>query len=416
MLSNYSNKPIKLAVFLEQKIQIGGGYQQALNSILFVNNLSKDVCDSTFIVTDKENIETLSNYGINSIYLKISIFRKVVMTLRSRIYIPNSMRWIHNLLGKSYVEIFLDKLKTDLIYFTSPSSLPKYLSKYNFIYTVWDLSHRDEMEFPEVRNNFVFERREELNKSILPKSTAVLVDSEVGAENLVRRYGVDKNRVLVMPFSPAENSMVSDIDYEKNFIDIKNKYNMKFDYLFYPAQFWPHKNHIYILKALKTLQEKYNIKIGAIFSGSDKGNRQYIQDSVDELGLSDRVVFTGFVSNTEMQYLDRQSFALAMPSYFGPTNLPPLEAFQLGVPVIYGDINGAREQLRDAAIFVDLSSYHALCDAVVTLQNDAVRNEMVGKGFKQLEYINNKRSKAEEEFKKVIKKYNNLSGCWMSRF
>ena len=92
MLSKYSSKPIKLAVFLEQKIQIGGGYQQALNSILFVNNLPKDVCESTFIVTDKENIETLSNYGINSIYLKISIFRKVVMALRSRIYIPFYMR------------------------------------------------------------------------------------------------------------------------------------------------------------------------------------------------------------------------------------------------------------------------------------------------------------------------------------
>ena len=94
---------------------------------------------------------------------------------------------------------------------------------------------------------------------------------------------------------------------------------------------------------------------------------KYIQDSVDELELSKQVVFTGFVSNTEMRYLYKQSFALTMPSYFGPTNLPPLEAFQLGVPVIYGDINGAREQLRDAAIFLDLSNYQSLCDAVISL-------------------------------------------------
>ena len=66
------------------------------------------------------------------------------MALRNRIYILSSMRWIHNLLGDSYVETFLDKLKIDLIYFTSPSSLPKYFSKYNFIYTVWDLSHLKE--------------------------------------------------------------------------------------------------------------------------------------------------------------------------------------------------------------------------------------------------------------------------------
>ena len=415
MLPKYS-KPIRLAVFLEQKIQIGGGHQQALNSILFVNNLSKDICDSSFIVTDKENIKVLSNYGINSSYLKISIFRQVIMALKKRIYIPSSMQWIRNLIGKSYVECFLDKLKTDLIYFTSPSSLPKYLSNYNFIYTVWDLSHRDYMEFPEIRENFVFERREELNKLIFPKSMALLVDSEVGAENLVRRYGVDKNRVLVMPFSPAENVVVSAKDYEDSFIDIKNKYNIKFDYLFYPAQFWSHKNHMYILKALKILKEQYNLKLGAIFTGSDKGNMQYIKDSVDELGLSEQVVFTGFVSNVEMKYLYRQSFALTMPSYFGPTNLPPLEAFQLRVPVIYGDIDGARDQLRDAAIFLDLSSYQSLCDAVFSLKNDKVRNELVDKGFKQLDHINNKRNKAEEEFNKVIIKYKNLSDCWSSGF
>jgi len=415
MLSKNS-KPIKLTVFLEQKIQIGGGHQQSLNSILFVNNLSKDICDPSFIVTDKENIQVLSNYGINSSYLKISIFRRVILNLRRRIYIPNSMQWIRNLLGKNYVEVFLDKLKTDLIFFTSPSSLPKYLSQYNFIYTVWDLSHRDEMEFPEVREHFVFERREELNKNIFPKSTAILVDSMVGAENLIRRYGVDKNRVLVMPFSPAENVVISDEDYENNFIDIKNKYNIKFDYLFYPAQFWSHKNHIYILKALKTLQEEYNIILGAIFSGSDKGNMQYIQDSVDELELSEQVVFTGFVSNTEMRYLYRQSFALAMPSYFGPTNLPPLEAFQLGVPVIYGDINGAREQLGDAAIFLDLNNHQSLCDAVISLRNDETRNSLVVEGFKQLKNINNKRIKAEDEFIKVILKYKNLSERWLSRF
>ena len=179
-----------------------------------------------------------------------------------------------------------------------------------------------------------------------------------------------------MPFSPAENAMVNDIDYENNFIDIKNKYNMKFDYLFYPAQFWPHKNHIYILMALKILQEKYNITIGAIFSGSDKGNRQYIQDSVDGLELSDRVVFTGFVSNTEMRYLYRQSFALAMPSYFGPTNLPPMESFQLDVPVMYGNIPGAIDQLGEGVIYMDLNDVNTFAEAVLSLNNESVTKNL----------------------------------------
>ena len=79
---------------------------------------------------------------------------------------------------------------------------------YNFIYTLWDLSHRDDLEFPEMRENYVFERREERYSKILPKATAILVDSNLGKENVIRRYNVDSERVLVMPFSPAENILL----------------------------------------------------------------------------------------------------------------------------------------------------------------------------------------------------------------
>ena len=89
----------------------------------------------------------------------------------------------------------------------------------------------------------------------------------------------------------------------------------------------------------KTLEKKYGLKINAIFSGTDKGNKKRVLEVAQELGLNDRIVFTGFVPDIEIPYLYKQSLALTMTSYFGPTNLPPMEAFQLGVPVIYGNIN-----------------------------------------------------------------------------
>ena len=50
------------------------------------------------------------------------------------------------------------------------------------------------------------------------------------------------------------------------------------------------------------------------------------------------------------QLLYTEALALVMPTYFGPTNLPPLEAFQTGTPVLYSDLPGMREQVGDAAI------------------------------------------------------------------
>ena len=122
-----------------------------------------------------------------------------------------------------------------------------------------------------------------------------------------------------------------------------------------------------------------------------------------DLGLANRVIFTGFVPNKEMPYLYRQALALTMPSYFGPTNLPPMEAFQLGVPVIYGDINGAKEQLGDAAILVDLNDEITFADALVSLQNELVRKDLIKKGYRQLESINAKRSLAKEKFINMVK-------------
>ena len=135
---------------------------------------------------------------------------------------------------------------------------------------------------------------------------------------------------------------------------ILDKYLITNPYIYYPAQFWAHKNHSYILYAIKDLQERFDTKINVVFSGSDKGNLKYILDLAKELKISKSVNYLGFVESNEIPILYKNSIALVMPSYFGPTNIPPLEALTLSIPIIYADINGAREQLGNAAIFVNL--------------------------------------------------------------
>ena len=49
-----------------------------------------------------------------------------------------------------------------------------------------------------------------------------------------------------------------------------------------------------------------------------------------------------------------QAFALVMPTYFGPTNMPPLEAFKFKIPVLYSNIKGLKEQVEDVNIALDL--------------------------------------------------------------
>ena len=406
---------LNIAIFIEQKLQIGGGFQQSLISALQARDLKFDLLNLIFIVTNKENVTLLKRYNINAICINLSYFDKIMMLMRRKIYLPQSLKKSFLLSKRNKLEKFLDKLDIDLLYFTSPSTLPFYLSDYNFIYTLWDMSHRDDVEFPENRNNFVFEKREELNHSILPKAVAILVDSEVAAVKLSLRYGIDIDRILIMPFLPALNSHTSDDDYEEGFFDVKKKYDIAFDYVFYPAQFWSHKNHIFILNGIKLLEDMHGIKLGAIFSGSDRGNRQFIMEYARSAKLKNRIIFAGFVSDSDMPYFYRQSLALVMPTYFGPTNMPPLEAFQLGVPVIYSNIDGAKEQLDEAAFLLDINDEMSFVESILSLKNQQVKEDMIKKGRTQLKLIIKKRDRAEEALCNIFIQYAQRQRSWKKR-
>jgi glycosyltransferase involved in cell wall biosynthesis len=403
--------PIKLAVFIEPVIQAGGGHQQALNAALIVNKLPKNICQPVFVTPHKDNIPVLNEYGLQAVHLKISKFTKVFMQLKRWIIHPKIIMFVNLIWKMNHMEKFLDKLDINLLYFTSPSELPRFTDRFNFIYTVWDLSHRDEVEFPEIRENRVFERREKKYNAILPRATAILVDSKLGKTHVIQRYGIDSSRIIVMPFSPALGTNQLIKEYEKDYIDIKLKYKLDFDYIYYPAQLWAHKNHIYILESLKLLEQNYSIKIGAIFSGSDKGNLNYIKLVTENLGLTNRVIFAGFVSNSEIPFLYKQAIALVMPTYFGPTNLPPLEAFKLNVPVVYSDIPGAKNQLGEAALYCDLSDPISCVENLYKIYSDPlVKDKLVNDGRKVLSKLRDKdRIKV---LSTILKSYNNKIKTW----
>ena len=67
---------------------------------------------------------------------------------------------------------------------------------------------------------------------------------------MFRNILIDKNRVYPIPFQPSQNINKYEIKEDFNQIEIK-KYSVKYPYIFYPAQFWAHKNHTYILRELK---------------------------------------------------------------------------------------------------------------------------------------------------------------------
>lgn len=354
---------LKIAVFVKQVPEDGGGFQYELTLCKILQERFNNI-ELIFCSNDKRVVPAFAKFDILVKFIKISIFDKIHRAMAENFYIFK----VFSKLGFKYssLEKYLLTNKVDLVYFLSPNIVSSYLSEINYIITIWDLCHRDYFEFPEVRNNQEFEIREKLLNTNLKKAVAVIVDSELGKQNIITRYGIDSMRVKVIPFIPPQN-----IAMEQESVDIKKKYNLETNYVFYPAQFWAHKNHVYILDALKILKDEHRVMLSALFTGSDKGNMQYIEKYADKLGIAKQIKFIGFVANKELRSLYQQALALVMPTYFGPTNLPPLEAFQLECPVCYSDLPGLREQVEDAAFLLDLNNPQSLVNQLITIMEDA---------------------------------------------
>ncbi len=248
-----------------------------------------------------------------------------------------------------------------------------------YITTLWDLEHRKQPYFPEVSIQGEWDHREQLYATTLRRAALIFVGTKEGKAEIEQFYQVPSERVRVLPF-PTPQFAFNTISVDNG--NILEKYNIPKNYLYYPAQFWSHKNHINLLLALKWLKDKYNLVLPIVFSGSDKGNQEYVQQMSVKLNLSQQVYFLGFLPQEDLISLYRNAFALTFVSFFGPDNLPPLEAFALGCPVIASNISGAQEQLGDAALLVDPKNPEHIALAIKSLwDNTNLRQTLVQKGL-----------------------------------
>lgn len=73
------------------------------------------------------------------------------------------------------------------------------------------------------------------------------------------------------------------------------------------------------------------------------GNREKFEKFVHWYGLSDKVLFTGFMANRSLHQLYRCADVAVFPSLYEPFGIVALEAMAAGVPVVSSDAGGLRE-------------------------------------------------------------------------
>jgi glycosyltransferase involved in cell wall biosynthesis len=268
----------------------------------------------------------------------------------------------------------IDEAGVEFMWFVSGSGRPEHAISLDtpYLATVWDLQHRLQPWFPEVSQNGVWDLREEFFSQFLRRASVIIAGTNAGREEIERFYQVTSDRIKILPHPTPKFALDA---APSDGTQTLSKYSIPDGYLFYPAQFWAHKNHSTLLLAVRKLRDQYDLSFPVVFVGSDKGNQEYIRRLVEEFDLASQVYFLGFVPQEDLAPLYRNAFALIYLTFFGPENLPPLEAFALGCPIVASDVSGAREQLGGAAVLVEPRDPHQVALAIKSLHDDPERRE-----------------------------------------
>jgi len=133
------------------------------------------------------------------------------------------------------------------------------------------------------------------------------------------------------------------------FLTNKAKADLGFPYVLYPGNYRPYKNldrlfHAYSVSHLP--QE--GVKLVLTGSGSES-----LLATAKRLGISDKVVFAGFLQEESLAELYKGSLAIAFVSLYEGFGLPILEAMASDVPSVTSNVSAMPEIAGDAAIIVD---------------------------------------------------------------
>jgi len=221
-------------------------------------------------------------------------------------------------------------------------------------------------------------------KKLLQLSDHIVIDSNECAQDLVSFFNVDSEKLFPIPMCAPPHIYKFKNLSKKEINEVCDTYQLPEKFIFYPAQFWAHKNHRRLVKAIHLLKVKYHVLVNAVFVGAKWESYENVIDLISQLELSDQIKCLGYVSEKDLVALYKKSKALVFASFAEYTNLPVIEAMVLGTPVVCSNKFSMPQQLGGAGLLFDPFDIEDIAKKILNIwQNKELQTRMVKKGFER---------------------------------
>lgn len=211
-------------------------------------------------------------------------------------------------------------------------------------------------------------------------SSALLTVSHFSKNDIVDQYDISPSKIhVVYNGSRFEHSHPEDDP------ELLSQYDLTPGaYFIYAGSLHPRKNIIRLIQGFEQFSKTVSSEVKLVLAGRSAWKTAAIDAAIEQSGISDRIVLTGYISDPLLWNLMTHSLALCNVSLFEGFGVPVLDAFHAGVPVICSNTTSLTEIAEEAAVKVDPHDVNAIASALAMLHNnEGLRQGLIKKGNQQ---------------------------------
>lgn len=266
-----------------------------------------------------------------------------------------------------YTERLLRKKKiavvSHLLYPVKPSL------HYKTIGWIPDFQH---LHLPEMFSKSDLSLRNAYYAKLAAYSNIIILSSYSVLDDFKRFAPEFSHKARVLQFVSQPNRQIYDVSVQNS---LKIKYAEFNKYFFLPNQFWKHKNHDVVFKAVKILKDRrYDIIIACSGFMEDNRNKNHVSELLEyirENNLESNIRLLGMIDSADLFYFMRNSIAVLNPSLFEGWSTTVEEAKSMGKSVILSDIAVHREQNPPSSIYFNPREPEELADILFKKYNES---------------------------------------------
>lgn len=247
------------------------------------------------------------------------------------------------------------------------------------VFNPHDLQHR---RFPSYFSPQECQRRDTLYRQACCEASVIATASPSVKDDIVQHYQIAPEKIAVIGWGsptiayrrPSQEQVEATL----------RQFNLQPGFTIYPAQTWPHKNHLKLIEAIAIARDDLGCPIRLVCTGAMTDHFALIEQLVAKKKLGDLVRFTGRVAETELLALYEASQMMVIPSVFEPISFPVIEAGYEEIPLACSNSPDLPALAGDAAVFFNPHVPLEIAQTLVRMYGDAsLRQSLTIKGHER---------------------------------